>query len=95
MKLLLRLQVTVWELIMIMIITHQRAVVADMETDIIHQHQGKYNRYFYFFYLIDFIKKNYLFDMFIDNLFLSIIYFDFPYLYYIFIFNITTIFKAY
>lgn len=43
MKLLLRLQVTVWELIMIMIITHQRAVVADMETDIIHQHQGKYN----------------------------------------------------
>lgn len=39
MKLLLRLQVTVWELIMIMIITHQRAVVADMETDIIHQHQ--------------------------------------------------------
>lgn len=73
MKLLLRLQVTVWELIMIMIITHQRAVVADMETDIIHQHQGKYNRYFYFFYLIDFIKKNYLFDMFIDNLFLSII----------------------
>ena len=44
MKLLLRLQVTVWELIMIMIITHQRAVVADMETDIIHQHQGKYNR---------------------------------------------------
>lgn len=93
MKLLLRLQVIVLELIMIMIITHQRAVAADMETDIIHQRQGKYNiflsnrRYFY--------QKELLIDMFIDNLFLSIIYFDFSYLYYIFIFNIITIFKAY
>lgn len=48
MKLLLHLQVIVLELIMIMITTHQQAVVADMETDIIHQHQGKYNQNYTF-----------------------------------------------
>lgn len=60
MKLLLRLQVTVLELIMIMTITHQRAVVADMETDIIHQRQGKYNRYFY--------QKELFIDIFIESI---------------------------
>lgn len=43
MRLPLHLQVIVSDLIMITIITHQRAVAADTETDIIHQHQGKYN----------------------------------------------------
>lgn len=77
MKLLLHLQVIVLELIMIMITTHQQAVVADMETDIIHQHQGKYNRHFY--------QKKLFVDIFIDNPFLSIIYFDVPYLLYFYI----------